>query len=774
MALLPGYEYDIFISYRHNDNLDGWVSGFVEALEKELKATIKEPVSIYFDKNPHDGLLETHHVDKSLEGKLKCLIFIPIISQTYCDEKSFAWQHEFVAFNKLAKEDELGREIKLSNSNVASRILPVKIHDLDASDKAIFENELGGALRAIEFIYKEPGVNRPLKPTDTRADNQNKTDYRNQVNKVANAVKEIVNALKNPQSPATTNHHRPSNQPSSSKKKIWVALTAVILLATAYFFYQQRTTTAQPPALDKSIAVLPFTNMTNDSTQNYFTDGMADDILNHLSKIADLRVKSRTSTLQYRNTSKTMPQIAEELGAGTILEGSVRKVGNQVRIVVQLIDARNDVHIWSETYDRPLEDVLKLQSEIAMAVSSKLKVILTSSEATRINASATANLEAYDLYLKAKALEGIFMLDRENHKEVKRLLKEAIRLDPNFAKAYAALSSAVLYDPGNRRQIVDSARMLASRAVELDPTSAEAHFALHRVLRNANKLREAFNELILAHQLNPNNSEIMWTMGHYQMREGHYDEGARLHMRSLVLQKNYSNAEFLMLLGLQYQAAGEYDRAVELYRQAAVLQPESIGPTFQLASFYFETRAYHEARRELLKLKPGPDVDAITSLLFADSYFYQRDYKMADSIYSAFIENQKLEEEFNAVPAFHRLGYIKFISNEKQEGLRLLEESVRLNKKEIASSQGTSFWNEAYYRYSLSASLAFLGKKEESLRYLDSALVAYSTEIEIDPLFDGLRKDPDFQKIYQKYQRKEELTKQAVKRALRQFEAGTL
>lgn len=98
-SLMPNYEYDIFISYRHNDNRSGWVTEFVNALQEELAATIKDPLNIYFDKNPHDGLLETHHVDKSLEGKLKCLIFIPIISQTYCDPKSFAWQHEFVAFN---------------------------------------------------------------------------------------------------------------------------------------------------------------------------------------------------------------------------------------------------------------------------------------------------------------------------------------------------------------------------------------------------------------------------------------------------------------------------------------------------------------------------------------------------------------------------------------------------------------------------------------------------------------------------------------------------
>ncbi len=158
-SILPGYEYDIFISYRQKDNkYDGWVTEFIENLKRELEATFKEDISIYFDSNPDDGLLETHNVNKSLEGKLKSLIFIPILSQTYCDPKSFAWQHELVAFNKLAREDQFGRDIKLAHGNVASRILPIRIRELDEEDKNLLENELGGVLRAVDFIYKEPAL----------------------------------------------------------------------------------------------------------------------------------------------------------------------------------------------------------------------------------------------------------------------------------------------------------------------------------------------------------------------------------------------------------------------------------------------------------------------------------------------------------------------------------------------------------------------------------------------------------------------------------------
>ena len=199
-SIIENYTYDIFISYRQKDNKgDRWVSEFVETLMTELESTFKEEVSVYFDINPHDGLLETHDVNASLRDKLKCLVFIPIISRTYCDSKSFAWEHEFKAFIKQASEDKFGLKVRLSSGNITSRILPIQIHDLDADDKRLLENELGGFIRGIEFIYKEPGVNRPLRSNEDNPNNNlNHTIYRNQVNKVALAVKEIIGSIQFP------------------------------------------------------------------------------------------------------------------------------------------------------------------------------------------------------------------------------------------------------------------------------------------------------------------------------------------------------------------------------------------------------------------------------------------------------------------------------------------------------------------------------------------------------------------------------------------------
>ena len=176
-SVIPGYEYDIFISYRQKDNKhDGWVTEFVKNLKGELESTFKEEISVYFDINPHDGLLETYDVNASLKDKLKCLIFIPIISRTYCDPKSFAWEHEFKSFVEQASEDQFGLKVKLPNGNVTSRVLPVRIYDLDNYDIKLFESVFGGVLRSVDFIYKSAGVNRPLLSNeDHPQDNLNHT-----------------------------------------------------------------------------------------------------------------------------------------------------------------------------------------------------------------------------------------------------------------------------------------------------------------------------------------------------------------------------------------------------------------------------------------------------------------------------------------------------------------------------------------------------------------------------------------------------------------------
>ncbi len=197
-SILPGFEFDIFVSYRHNDNkYDGWVSEFVAKLQQELDATIKDKLTVFFDKNPKEGLLDTHQVNESIKGKIKSLIFIPIISQTYCDTSSFAWKDEFLMFKTESENDSIGKVVKTVNGNVINRILPVKIHEIEMDDVRLLERELGGAMRSIDFIYQDAGVNRPLRAKDDDLSGlQTKLLFRNQINKVANSIKELISGVK--------------------------------------------------------------------------------------------------------------------------------------------------------------------------------------------------------------------------------------------------------------------------------------------------------------------------------------------------------------------------------------------------------------------------------------------------------------------------------------------------------------------------------------------------------------------------------------------------
>lgn len=236
-SLLPGYEYDIFISYRQKDNRsDQWVTHFVQALREELDATFKESISIYFDSNPHDGLLETHDVDGSLKEKIKCLVFIPIVSQTYCDPKSFAWQKEFRSFVEFAKGDQFGLDIKLGNGNVAKRVLPVRIHEIDEADKKLFEDVIGGVLRPVDFIYKSPGVNRPLKASDIPERNLNRTIYGDQINKIANSLKDIVNAVMDSDNPLPRPIKKNTrNSPINIKRLVALAIVAILFTSVSIY-----------------------------------------------------------------------------------------------------------------------------------------------------------------------------------------------------------------------------------------------------------------------------------------------------------------------------------------------------------------------------------------------------------------------------------------------------------------------------------------------------------------------------------------------------------
>jgi len=469
-STISGFEYDVFISYRQNDNRSGWVKEFVHNLIEELASTLKDKVTIYFDENPYDGLLETDLVNDSLEDKLKCLIFIPILSQTYCDTKSFAWKNEFLVFKKMATEDSFGIKIKLPNGNTTSRILPIRIHDLDGDDIVLCEAEIG-PLRSIDFIFRSPGVNRPLRLQEEHPhDNLNKTFYRDQINKVANCIKEMMATFKGTRTQSSPLPTTVESLPHPKRKRLAffsaIALSLLVVGFVGYYLFQPL-----PEPLDGSIAVLPFSDMSPDHDQEYFSDGISEELINSLVKIEGLTVPGRTSSFQFKGKNVDLTDVAKKLNVSFILEGSVRKSGDHLRITAQLVDGGNGFHLWSETYDHNIKDIFKAQDEVTKGIVRQLRKRVGALGELKERKIHTTSLAAYDLYWKGHQQ---FLLKGEHVIKAQEYLKEAVRLDPNFAMGHAALAEAyAVYDLGlgNKQEALASAH----RALALDSTISSAY-----------------------------------------------------------------------------------------------------------------------------------------------------------------------------------------------------------------------------------------------------------------------------------------------------------
>jgi TolB-like protein/Tfp pilus assembly protein PilF len=544
--IIPGYEYDIFISYRQKDNKgDRWVSEFVDALKTELESTFKEEISVYFDINPCNGLLETHDVDASLKDKLKCLIFIPIISRTYCDPKSFAWEHEFKAFVKQASKDLFGLKVKLPNGNVANRILPIQIHDLAVEDKDLLEKELGGVLRAIEFIYKEPGVNRPLTQKDNEEKNSNKTNYRSQINKVANAIDEVIHSLKGVQATPLErkfqyDHPIPKVKEEGKTKKLsetsginrkskkWFMIPFSVLLCIAGAFavfkiIERSKQVNDVTKLEKSIAVLPFRNDTPNDSTTYFLNGVMEEILNNLQKIKDFsKVLSRNSVEQFRNnTTKSTPEIAKKLRVNYIVEGSGQKYGNKFVLRVQLIVANNEKHLWGKSYEQEIHetsDLINIQSQIAQSIAAELKATMTPEEKQLIEKTPTKNLTALDFYLRGREEYTKYWINKNNtgvlQKDVLQkaedLYRKAVKYDSTYAQAYTGLAR-VYWDKNYGKEkeyfsenFMDSVLILTNHALSFDNQLSEAHTLRGTYYSEIGKPEQAIEEFDKAIQLNSN------------------------------------------------------------------------------------------------------------------------------------------------------------------------------------------------------------------------------------------------------------------------------
>jgi adenylate cyclase len=669
-SIIQGYEYDIFISYRQKDNkYDGWVTEFVENLRKELEATFKDEISIYFDKNSYDGILETHNVDASLKEKLKSLVFIPIVSQTYCDIRSFAWQNEFILFNKMALEDSLGRDIKLNNGNVASRILPVKIHDLDHEDTALLEDELGGVLRSVDFIFKSPGVNRPLKPDDSRIDNLSHTFYRDQINKIANAIKEIINGLKY--------RKEPSRQRSSDYP-------------------------LQDNNIKKSIAVLPFTDMSPARDQEYLGDGLAEEILTILSGVNELKVAGRTSSFSFKNKNLDLKTIGSLLDVENILEGSIMKSGNRIRITAQLINAQDGYHIWSQRYDREMDDIFALQDDICSMIASNLKLTLLHDNESLVQRH-NVNPKAYELFLKGDYYGKKYT--KEGFAKAIEYFTKALEIDPEYADAWCFLGLGNFELHGWLRLEEDKLKIIlfcTQKAISIDPANTNAHFLKALIHFNCDYDWEKMNSEL---ELGNKNTKTPFPL-------------------------NFTPLESWIRAMLY----GEFDFAVNRMQRAVNYDPLNIFYQFHLSMLLlYGRRDFCEAIATLENIMElgYPETEALHPLCL--SYLFSGEYEMAEKY--ARKDYELLEGKGHGAADL----IICLAAAGKNDEARQLFKHVKdtLSVKEFPELLYAKVYSH-------------LGQLDEAFEYLEKAITEnnyWLFSLKYSPEWDILRADPRFEKV---------------------------
>src|SRR5437899_362820 len=497
------------------------------------------------------------------------------------------------------------------------------------------------------------------------------------------------------------------------KKRTWIYVVVIAGLFSIGLFFLGRYTASpvasreggrlgEPSLPHKSIAVLPFDNLSRDPDNAYFCEGVQDEILTRLAKVADLKVISRTSTQHFKSTPDNLPQIAKQLGVTNILEGSVQKAADQVRVNVQLINAMTDAHVWADTYDRKLTDIFAVESEIAKAIAETLQAKLTGAEKSSIAKAPTANPEAYELYLK-----GRFFWNKRTGDDLRKsieYLKQAIAKDPGYALAYAGLADSYgllrFYGDASSEESVVPGKAAAKKALELDDSLAEPHASLGLIATEALEVNRGVNELERAIQLNP----------------------------------NYATAHHW--LGLALATLRQSDRSVGELKRALELDPLSMIINADLSIIYLYAGRYDAAEAQARKTLE------IDSRSFVAHYYLGAVMQLTGRLKEAIPEFQKAVELNNDPYSIAMLAQAYARNGQTDEARKLL---AHLN--EMAKSAEVP-------EYALATVYTSLGEKERAIEALEHGFAggnkSYLFLLPGDPFLDDLRDDPRFEVLVQK------------------------
>jgi serine/threonine protein kinase/Flp pilus assembly protein TadD len=584
------------------------------------------------------------------------------------------------------------------------------------------------------------------------------------------------------------------------KTAAWIALAATIVaLATIVAVREFQSTKATPSAIpEKSIAVLPFENLSADPGDAYFAEGIQEEILTRLAKIADLKVISRTSTQRYHNKPSNPAEIAKQLGVANILEGSVQKVADQVRVNVQLINAQTDSHLWAESYDRNFTDILGVESDIAKGIAESLQAKLTGREEQALAVKLTNNPEAYDAYLRGLAFEARNLLSSYSPDLERKAIDfydRAVQLDPDFAIAWARLSraTAVLYfhqwnnDATTARR--DAAKHASEQAQKLRPNSPETQLALgyyqYLVLRDYGLAKTTFSRVS---KMLPGSSEVLLALGRVTRREGHWDESVAYFEHALTLDPR--NPELLNDAARTYVMLRQFPAALKLYDRELDITPNDVDLMALKASIYQAEGKLEEAAKLLSEVNVQSPLYAflvnITQLTLERRYgeairLLETRPARLDSSYDfdirlplAFIQRLAgdtagarvtAEQARNALEPLYRHQPDNFVLpaelsqaysaiGEKDSALNTAERAVVLLPRSKDPVWGPAF------EENLAVIQTMFGENSEAIstlrRLLQTSYASYfyygpnpitPALLRLDPIWDPLRADPAFQKL---------------------------
>ena len=467
--------------------------------------------------------------------------------------------------------------------------------------------------------------------------------------------------------------------------------------------------------VDKSIAVLPFENLSDDKENAFFADGIQDDILTNLSKIGELKVISRTSVMPYRGKATNVREIGKQLGVSNILEGSVRRSGNKVRVNVQLIDANSDEHIWASDYDRDVTDVFAIQTDLAQKISDALQAKLSPAEKSRIERKPTENGEAYLAFVQAHNLQDA-VEDWEKLKQSEQLYARAIQLDPTFALAiarYSQLESWIVHTFERTTERREKARALAQQALQLQPDLPEAHLAMgFSLYYGDNDFEAALKEFEIAQRELPNEAEVYLAIGAIQRRMGKWQESTASLEKAAIL--NPKDGFVFQNLAFNYQMLRNFDAANKAIERGLKVNPEGIGLWETKAKLAVAEKGDFSVSEQAFEAAKSIPMNDETKLRIAgaraDVFILQRKYK------EGLREAEKVSDNLlTGIPTalcgkYYLVGFARKALND-EAGAR----TALLKAKDLLEAQLKQSPDSPDLRIQLAKVLGYLGEKDAAL-----------------------------------------------------------